>query len=101
MMKGIFRRSLDFSWLTFHRKPAEYMPFDDTYNPTIHRINQAVRERAIYPDQELSAPAPMLRQFQNPPESLISETESKLKKLVAVADVKQGMLGIVLLCAIH
>jgi len=65
------------------------MPFDDTYNPTIHRINQAVRERAIYPDQALSDPAPILTQYQHPPQSLIADTEGKLKKLIALADVKK------------
>lgn len=65
------------------------MPFEDTYNPTIHRINQAVRERAIYPDQDLTEPAPFLIQYQHPPSSLVANAEGKLEKLKSVADVKK------------
>lgn len=65
------------------------MPFEDTYNPAIHRINQAVRQRAIYPDQELTEPAPILTKYQYPPRSLVADAESALQKLISLADVKK------------
>jgi ATP-dependent DNA helicase 2 subunit 2 len=65
------------------------MPFEDTYNPTIHRINQAVRERAIYPKKNLNDPAPILTKYQHPPNSLLAGAEKSLQKLIAVADVKK------------
>ncbi|GJC86472.1 ATP-dependent DNA helicase II subunit 2 [Colletotrichum liriopes] len=30
--------------------PSEYAAIDDTYNPIIHRINQAIRQRAVNPE---------------------------------------------------
>jgi ATP-dependent DNA helicase 2 subunit 2 len=39
--------------------PAEYMTIDEMFSPIIHRINQAIRQRAMYPDDPISPPAEM------------------------------------------
>ena len=38
-------------------EPVEYMTCEETFTPVIHRINQAIRQRAMYPDDPI-APAP-------------------------------------------
>jgi ATP-dependent DNA helicase 2 subunit 2 len=37
-------------------QPAEYMNIEETFTPIIHRINQAIRQRAIFPNDPI-APA--------------------------------------------
>lgn len=37
--------------------PAEYMPIDETYSPMVHRVNQAVRHRAVHPGDPVGPPA--------------------------------------------
>jgi ATP-dependent DNA helicase 2 subunit 2 len=36
---------------------VEYMTIEETFTPVIHRINQAIRDRAMYPDDPISPPA--------------------------------------------
>jgi len=40
-------------------EPVEYMTIEETFTPVIHRINQAIRQRAMYPDDPISAPPEM------------------------------------------
>lgn len=72
------------------REPAEYAPIDDTFNPTIHRINHAVKSRAVYPEKPIPDTPSILLRFASPPEDLIEKVQSKIDALVEVADVKKG-----------
>jgi hypothetical protein len=83
--------------LTSHRKPAEYAPIDDLYNPTIHRINQAIRARAVNPDSPISPPAEILLRYSKPPEKLIEKAKSEIDALIDAAEIKKGLLPISLL----
>jgi len=70
------------------------MPFEDTYSPNIHRINQAIRHRAIYPGGDLpKEPAPILTKWQNPPEKLVADASESLERLIATAAVKKGKIA--------
>ena len=44
-------------------EPVEYLKLDDkdypAYTPMIHRLNRAIRQRAIHPEDPISAPAAM------------------------------------------
>ena len=73
------------------RKPAEYAPIDESYNPIIHRITQAIRARAVYPDEPIGPPAPILLRFSHPPEKLLEKADPEIKALIDVAEVKKGM----------
>jgi ATP-dependent DNA helicase 2 subunit 2 len=66
------------------------MPIEDSFSPVLHRINQAVKERAIYPDEQVSKPADILVKYSRPPQELLEASETRLKKLIEVADVKKG-----------
>ncbi|QUC19766.1 uncharacterized protein UV8b_04007 [Ustilaginoidea virens] len=69
--------------------PAEYAPIDELFNPAIHRINFAVKTRAVHPDKPIpETPAALLR-FASPPEDLTEKVQLKVDRLIELADVKK------------
>ncbi|KAL4881131.1 ATP-dependent DNA helicase II subunit 2 [Aspergillus karnatakaensis] len=64
-------------------------PIEDSFSPVLHRINAAIRSRAIHPKDPIPQPARILTQFSQPPEQLREKAEKHLKKLIEVADVKK------------
>ncbi len=69
--------------------PAEYMNMTDTYSPVLHRIDQAVRWRAVHPTEPVPPPYSILTRYYSPPEELVAGAKRKLEKLIAAADVKK------------
>ena len=69
--------------------PSEYMQMTDTYSPVLHRIDQAVRWRAVHPTEPVPPPYDILIRYSNPPEELVARSKRRLEKLVAAADVKK------------
>lgn len=69
--------------------PAEYMNMNDTYSPVLHRIDQAVRWRAVHSTEPIPPPYEILTRYSNPPEELVAGAKKKLQKLIAAADVKK------------
>jgi ATP-dependent DNA helicase 2 subunit 2 len=76
--------------LTAISKPTEYMPIEDTYSPVLHRINQAIKRRAVRPEEPVQPPADILIRYSHSPEELVEKSEAKLSKLVAAANIKKG-----------
>ncbi|KAH6850278.1 ATP-dependent DNA helicase II subunit 2 [Chaetomium sp. MPI-CAGE-AT-0009] len=70
-------------------KLTEYAPIDETYNPTIHRINQAIRARAVDPDAPIRPPAEILLRFSKPPEKLIEKARPEIEALIDAAEIKK------------
>ncbi|KAG5993912.1 hypothetical protein E4U54_003252 [Claviceps lovelessii] len=70
-------------------KRTEYAPIDETFNPSIHRVNHAVKMRAAHPDKPISATPAALLKYAAPPEYLIEKAQSKIDALVRVAEVKK------------
>ncbi|KAL9129992.1 MAG: hypothetical protein Q9217_001714 [Psora testacea] len=68
---------------------CEYMQMTDTYSPVLHRIDQAVRWRAIHPTKPIPPPYEILTRYSKPPESLVAKSKHRLEKLMAAADVKK------------
>ncbi|CBF77271.1 hypothetical protein AN4552.2 [Aspergillus nidulans FGSC A4] len=64
-------------------------PIDDSFSPVLHRVNAAIRSRAIHPNDPIPPPARILTQFSQPPEHLLKNAERHLKRLIEVADVKK------------
>ncbi|KAL4921015.1 SPOC like C-terminal domain-containing protein [Aspergillus aurantiobrunneus] len=64
-------------------------PIEDSFSPVLHRINAAIRSRAIHPNDPIPPPAKTLIQFSQPPEHILQNAEPHLKKLIEVADVKK------------
>jgi Ku70/Ku80 beta-barrel domain len=92
---------------------AEYMTVEETFTPIIHRINQAIRQRAIFANDPIVPPSEMyvvmfmatefacrrescvltlcsLTKWSQPPEDLALQSAHKLEKLVAAAGVQKG-----------
>ena len=68
---------------------AEYMTMTDTYSPVLHRIDQAVRWRAVHPTEPIPPPYEILTRYSTPPEELVAGAKKKLEKLIAAANVKK------------
>lgn len=66
------------------------MAIDETYSPLIHRVEQAIRRRAVQPDEGVTPAAEVLLKWTNPPAELLSTSASQLKRLIAIASVKKG-----------
>lgn len=73
------------------RKPSEYMPMTETFSPVLHRIDQAVRWRAVHPTEPVPPPYEILTRYSTPPDDLVSQSKKRLEKLMAAADVKKGI----------
>lgn len=69
--------------------PAEYMAVEDTYSPVLHRINQAIRRRAVQPDEPVQPPAEILIKYSHPPAELVQASKTQLENLISAADVKK------------
>ncbi|KAL8772949.1 MAG: hypothetical protein Q9209_001969 [Squamulea sp. 1 TL-2023] len=69
--------------------PSEYMPMADTFSPVLHRIDQAVRWRAVHPTEPIPPPYEILVRYSNPPEDLVKQSKKRIEKLIAAADVKK------------
>lgn len=69
--------------------PAEYMNMNDTYSPVLHRIDQAVRWRAVHPTEPVPPPYDILTRYSHPPKELVAGARKKLEKLIVAADVKK------------
>lgn len=74
----------------FNREPAEYATIDEIYNPAIHRINYAIKQRAVHPEKPIPDIQPILLRFAAPPTELVETVQAKIDALVQAADVKKG-----------
>ena len=71
--------------------PCEYMAPTDTYSPVLHRIDQAVRFRAVHPTEPIPPPYEILTRYSKPPDELVDRAKRQLDNLIAAADVKKGI----------
>lgn len=69
--------------------PFDYAPIDDTYNPKLHRIQQVVKHRAVFPDAEPPPPFPIIMKFSQPPEDLVKKAKKALDRVIEVGEVKK------------
>ncbi|KAK7531676.1 putative Ku family DNA helicase [Phyllosticta citribraziliensis] len=69
--------------------PAEYALFEDAYSPVLHRVQQAIRWRAVRPMDELPPPPGILTRFMHPPEHVLKAAGAKLDALIKAADIKR------------
>jgi ATP-dependent DNA helicase 2 subunit 2 len=74
----------------------EYAAVEDLFSPPLHRINQVVRHRAIYPNQPVPPIPAILVKYANPPEDLVAKAKSDLEDLVDKAMVKKGKTKLIL-----
>ncbi|ORY14922.1 ATP-dependent DNA helicase II subunit 2 [Clohesyomyces aquaticus] len=71
-------------------EPSEYMKFEDTYSPLLHRINHIIRWRATNPtSSELPPPPQILTKYSAPPPDLLDAAQDTISQLKAAASVKK------------
>ncbi|KAK5246081.1 ATP-dependent DNA helicase yku80, partial [Cryomyces antarcticus] len=70
-------------------QPTEYMPLEDTYSPTLHRVNQVIRWRAVHPNDEIPPVPGILIKYSNPPDELIQKAQRSLDAMLAAGGVKK------------
>lgn len=70
-------------------QPAEYMPIDDTFSPVLHRVNQVIRQRAVYPDKDLPPIPEILTKYSKPPEELAEKVKPVIQNILEIADIKK------------
>ena len=100
----MFHAILDLSATDSRSDPDEYVSIDETFNPTVHRVNHAVKSRALYPERPVPVksralyperPVPdvpsILLRFSHPTQDLIETVQRKVDALVEAADVKKGL----------
>ncbi|KAF3769998.1 hypothetical protein M406DRAFT_86806 [Cryphonectria parasitica EP155] len=68
---------------------AEYAPLDDLYSPIIHRVNQAIRARAVDEQGAVEPIPPVLLKYSRPPEKLLKRANPEIEALIEAADVKK------------
>lgn len=73
-----------------YRNIIETMTFEDSFSPLLHRIDHAIRWRAINPNEPVPPPPERLTKLAQPPEELQERAKKYLNRLVAAADVKKG-----------
>ncbi|EHK41263.1 hypothetical protein TRIATDRAFT_295201 [Trichoderma atroviride IMI 206040] len=70
-------------------EPAEYATIDEIYNPAIHRINHAIKQRAVHPERPVPEIPPVLLRFAAPPTELVETVQATIDSLIKAADVKK------------
>lgn len=83
--------SMDLS--TFGRddegEEAEYAPMDETYNPQLHRLQQVIKHRAVFPGAEPPPIFDILTKHSKPPDELIEKAQPSLDRVVQAGGVKK------------
>ncbi|KAJ5773424.1 hypothetical protein N7457_008320 [Penicillium paradoxum] len=70
-------------------EPIEGLPIDESFSPFLHRLESAVRYRAVHPNDPVLEPSERLTEFAHPPEETVKKTKSYLERLMSTADVKK------------
>ncbi|KAI5295805.1 ATP-dependent DNA helicase II subunit 2 [Ascosphaera acerosa] len=68
---------------------VELLPIDEYFSPVIHRIQQAIRLRAVDRERSLPELPEAISRLTRPPPELVEQSKAALSKLVAAADVKK------------
>ncbi|EME48779.1 hypothetical protein DOTSEDRAFT_67726 [Dothistroma septosporum NZE10] len=68
---------------------AEYAHFDETFSPMLHRLNQVIKHRAVYPEAGIPEPYDLLVKYAHPPEDLVEKARPALEKVIKAAEVKK------------
>ena len=66
------------------------MAFENTFSPVLHRIDQAVRWRAVHPSDPIPPLDEILVRYSKPPDGLARRARPQLEKLMALAEIKKG-----------
>lgn len=63
---------------------------DEYFSPMIHRIQQAIKQRAVHPESLVPELPDAIARLTRQPENLQEQSRDILQKLVQKADIKKG-----------
>lgn len=66
------------------------LPIDESYSPLLHRIESAVRYRAVHPNDPILEPSEQLTKLAHPDKQLVRKAKGSLETLISAANVKKG-----------
>lgn len=72
------------------RESIDTLPMNDSFSPLLHRIESAVRYRAIHLNDPVLEPSGQLTKFAHPDEDMVKKSARYLEALICAADVKKG-----------
>ncbi|KAJ5235347.1 uncharacterized protein N7469_004515 [Penicillium citrinum] len=67
----------------------DILPIDESFSPLLHRIESAVRYRAVHPNDPILDPPEILTKFEHPDEELVKNSAPFLDELISKAEVKK------------
>ncbi|EEH48879.2 uncharacterized protein PADG_04958 [Paracoccidioides brasiliensis Pb18] len=68
---------------------VESLSIENSFSPLLHRIDQAIRWRAVHPSDPLPPVPEVLQRLSRQPEELQAQSKKELNKLVEASDVKK------------
>lgn len=68
---------------------AEYAPMDETYNPALHRLQQVIKHRAVFPSAEPPPVFDILVKYSKPPDELVKQARPALDRVIKAGEVKK------------
>ncbi|CAI7643287.1 hypothetical protein PCG10_003432 [Penicillium crustosum] len=81
--------SMDFVTMNDEGERTDDLPIDESFSPLLHRIESAVRYRAVHPNDPILDPSERLTEFAHPSEEMVKNSKSHLETLMSIADVKK------------
>ena len=67
----------------------DYLKLEESWNPKSNGITQAIRHRAIHPNEPAPSPNDVLTRFSHPPEHVLKQAKEKLEHMREIAEVKK------------
>ncbi|KAG0159283.1 hypothetical protein PDIDSM_6805 [Penicillium digitatum] len=80
--------SMDFVTTNDEGEPTDDLPIDESFSPLLHRIESAVRYRAVHPNDPVLDPSERLTEFAQLSVDMVKNSKSHLEKLMSIADTK-------------
>ncbi|KAI5283842.1 ATP-dependent DNA helicase II subunit 2, partial [Ascosphaera atra] len=84
-----FVEGMELSAVDENGERVEMLPMDEYFSPVVHRIQQAIRARAIDANSGIPELPEAIQRLKRQPEELREQNRELLKKLIKAADVKK------------
>ncbi|KAJ9639757.1 uncharacterized protein PV06_10845 [Exophiala oligosperma] len=75
--------------MTLMNDDEEMMAMEDTFSPVLHRVEGAIKFRAIHGPEKFPDEPEMFKTYREQPEELRDRSQKALEKLIEAADVKK------------
>ncbi|KMU81908.1 Ku80 [Coccidioides immitis RMSCC 3703] len=86
---GKYVEDMDLSEFDENGDPFQSLALEDCYSPLVHRIDQAIRWRAVHPTKPLPPVPKVLEKLSHWPEELVKKSHDSLRDLISISAVKK------------